>query len=83
MRISNPALDPPSCKKRLKALLHMTFSRFLGDRQNACPESTSEDFLTSRNHYHTAAWMVYPSRAYAALKVRVFIDYLKKSLTDS
>jgi DNA-binding transcriptional LysR family regulator len=28
--------------------------------------------------FHTAAWLVYPSRAYVPLKVRVFIDFLKQ-----
>jgi DNA-binding transcriptional LysR family regulator len=30
--------------------------------------------------FSTAAWLVYPSRAYVPLKVRVFIDFLKQSI---
>ena len=30
--------------------------------------------------FSTAAWLVYPSRAYVPLKVRVFIDFLKHSI---
>jgi DNA-binding transcriptional LysR family regulator len=29
--------------------------------------------------FNTAAWLVYPSRAYIPLKVRAFIDFLKKN----
>jgi DNA-binding transcriptional LysR family regulator len=31
--------------------------------------------------FSTAAWLVYPSRAYVPLKVRVFIDFLKQSIS--
>ncbi|NEQ25124.1 MAG: LysR family transcriptional regulator, partial [Microcoleus sp. SIO2G3] len=31
--------------------------------------------------FSTAAWLVYPSRAYVPLKVRVFIDFLKNSIS--
>ncbi len=31
--------------------------------------------------FSTAAWLVYPSRAYVPLKVRVFIEFLKKSIS--
>lgn len=30
--------------------------------------------------FNTAAWLVYPSRAYIPLKVRVFIDFLKQAI---
>jgi DNA-binding transcriptional LysR family regulator len=30
--------------------------------------------------FNTAAWLVYPSRAYVPFKVRVFIDFLKNSI---
>lgn len=52
----------------------------------------SEDLQTGRlidifpsydvtaTEFHTAAWLVYPSRAYVPLKVRVFMDFLKKSI---
>ncbi|MEO1400658.1 MAG: LysR family transcriptional regulator [Cyanobacteria bacterium J06635_1] len=32
--------------------------------------------------FSTAAWLVYPSRAYIPLKVRVFIDFLKQSVSS-
>lgn len=32
--------------------------------------------------FHTAAWLVYPSRVYIPLKVRVFIDFLKQSISS-
>lgn len=31
--------------------------------------------------FSTAAWMVYPSRVYVPLKVRVFIDFLKQAIS--
>jgi DNA-binding transcriptional LysR family regulator len=31
--------------------------------------------------FGTAAWLVYPSRAYVPLKVRVFIDFLKQAIS--
>ena len=31
--------------------------------------------------FSTAAWLVYPSRAYFPLKVRVFIEFLKQSIS--
>jgi DNA-binding transcriptional LysR family regulator len=36
--------------------------------------------VTARD-FNTAAWLVYPSRAYVPLKVRFFIDFLKNSLS--
>ena len=38
-------------------------------------ECTSSDF-------ETAAWLVYPSRAYIPLKLRAFIDFLRAEVTD-
>lgn len=32
--------------------------------------------------FNTAAWLVYPSRAYVPLKVRVFIEFLKRAIAD-
>jgi DNA-binding transcriptional LysR family regulator len=40
------------------------------------------DYEVTATDFNTAAWMVYPSRAYVPLKVRVFINYLKESLTN-
>jgi DNA-binding transcriptional LysR family regulator len=37
--------------------------------------------VTARD-FNTAAWLVYPSHAYVPLKVRVFMDFLKNSLSD-
>jgi DNA-binding transcriptional LysR family regulator len=35
------------------------------------------DYEVTATDFSTAAWLVYPSRAYTPLKVRVFIDFLK------
>ncbi|MCA1992858.1 MAG: hypothetical protein LDL41_12610, partial [Coleofasciculus sp. S288] len=35
------------------------------------------DFDVTATDFSTAAWLIYPSRAYVPLKVRVFIDFLK------
>jgi DNA-binding transcriptional LysR family regulator len=35
------------------------------------------NYDVTATEFHTAAWLVYPSRAYVPLKVRVFIDFLK------
>jgi DNA-binding transcriptional LysR family regulator len=47
-----------------------------GDLINVLPnyEVTATDFST-------AVWLVYPSRTYIPLKVRVFIDFLKRSIS--
>ncbi|MBW4658821.1 MAG: LysR family transcriptional regulator [Drouetiella hepatica Uher 2000/2452] len=37
------------------------------------------DYEVTATDFSTAAWLVYPSRAYVPLKVRVFIDFLKRS----
>lgn len=36
------------------------------------------DYNVTATDFSTAAWLVYPSRAYIPLKVRVFIDFLKQ-----
>lgn len=33
--------------------------------------------------FNTAAWLVYPSRTYIPLKVKLFIEFLKQSLETS
>lgn len=38
------------------------------------------DYDVTATDFNTAAWLVYPSRAYVPLKVRVFIDFLKQSM---
>lgn len=40
------------------------------------------DYHVTATDFSTAAWLVYPSRAYVPLKVRVFIDFLKQSILD-
>jgi len=39
------------------------------------------DYAVTATDFSTAAWLVYPSRAYVPLKVRVFIDFLKSSIS--
>lgn len=39
------------------------------------------DYDVMATDFSTAAWLVYPSRAYIPLKVRVFIDFLKKHMS--
>lgn len=38
------------------------------------------DHDVTATDFNTAAWLVYPSRAYVPLKVRVFIDFVKQSV---
>jgi DNA-binding transcriptional LysR family regulator len=40
------------------------------------------DYEVTATDFSTAAWFVYPSRAYIPLKVRVFIEFLKKSISS-
>jgi DNA-binding transcriptional LysR family regulator len=35
------------------------------------------EYRATVSEFDTAAWMIYPSRSYLPLKVRVFADYLK------
>jgi len=39
------------------------------------------DYDVTATDFSTAAWLIYPSRAYVPLKVRVFIDFLKNSIS--
>ncbi len=39
------------------------------------------DYDVTVTDFSTAVWLVYPSRAYIPLKVRVFIDFLKQSVS--
>ncbi|NEQ45984.1 MAG: LysR family transcriptional regulator [Leptolyngbya sp. SIOISBB] len=42
------------------------------------------DYQVTATEFNTAAWLVFPSRAYMPLKVRAFLDFLKTSiLTES
>lgn len=38
------------------------------------------DYDVTATNFSTAAWLIYPSRAYVPLKVRVFVDFLKNSM---
>jgi DNA-binding transcriptional LysR family regulator len=38
------------------------------------------DYAVTGTDFNTAAWLVYPSRAYVPLKVRVFIEFIKNSV---
>jgi DNA-binding transcriptional LysR family regulator len=38
------------------------------------------NYNVTATNFNTAAWLIYPSRAYIPLKVRVFIDFLKQSI---
>ncbi|MBD2308079.1 LysR family transcriptional regulator [Chroococcidiopsis sp. FACHB-1243] len=40
------------------------------------------DYQVTATDFNTAAWLIYPSRAYVPLKVRVFIDFLKKQMSS-
>ncbi|MGF1521381.1 MAG: LysR family transcriptional regulator [Leptolyngbyaceae cyanobacterium] len=40
------------------------------------------DYAVTATDFNTAAWLVYPSRTYVPLKVRVFIDFLKQSIAE-
>jgi DNA-binding transcriptional LysR family regulator len=40
------------------------------------------DYAVTATDFSTAAWLVYPSRTYVPLKVRVFIDFLKQSISS-
>jgi DNA-binding transcriptional LysR family regulator len=37
------------------------------------------DYAVTATDFNTAAWLVYPSRAYMPLKVRLFMEFLKQS----
>lgn len=37
------------------------------------------DYAVTATDFNTAVWLVYPSRAYVPLKVRLFIEFLKQS----
>ncbi|WOD36967.1 LysR family transcriptional regulator [Nodosilinea sp. E11] len=39
------------------------------------------DYEVTATNFSTAAWLVYPSRAYMPLKVRAFINFLKQSVS--
>ncbi len=39
------------------------------------------DYAVTATDFSTAAWLVYPSRAYVPLKVRIFMEFLKQSIS--
>lgn len=40
------------------------------------------DYQVTATNFNTAAWLLYPSRAYIPLKVRVFVEELRKHVLD-
>lgn len=44
--------------------------------------SVLPDYEVTATDFNTAAWMVYPSRAYVPLKVRALIEFLKASIQE-
>ncbi len=40
------------------------------------------DYEVTARDFSTAAWLVYPSRTYIPLKVQVFVDFLKSSISS-
>ncbi len=49
-----------------------------GDLQVGTLVNVFPNYDVTATEFHAAAWLVYPSRAYVPLKVRVFIDFLKR-----
>lgn len=41
------------------------------------------DYDATATEFDTAAWLLYPSREYLPLKVRVFVDFLKKRFSEN
>ena len=41
------------------------------------------DYRVTATDFNTSAWLVYPSRAYLPLKVRVFSDFLRKNIVET
>jgi DNA-binding transcriptional LysR family regulator len=40
-------------------------------------------YAVTATEFNTAAWMVYPSRTYVPIKVRVLMDFLKQSIVST
>jgi DNA-binding transcriptional LysR family regulator len=51
------------------------------DLQNGRLVDVFPSYTVTATEFNTAAWLVYPSRTYVPLKVRVFIDFLKQSIS--
>lgn len=45
--------------------------------------SVLPNYEITATDFNTAAWFVYPSRAYVPLKVKVFIDFFKENITKT
>lgn len=52
------------------------------DLHNGKLVNVFSDYQVTATDFNTAAWLIYPSRAYIPLKVRVFIDFLKKHISS-
>ena len=50
------------------------------DRQAGILVNVFPDYEVTATDFNTAAWLVYPSRAYVPAKVRGFVDFLKQSV---
>jgi DNA-binding transcriptional LysR family regulator len=51
------------------------------DLQNGILVNVFPNYDVTATEFSTAAWLVYPSRTYVPLKVRVLIDFLKQSIS--
>ncbi|MEM7760257.1 MAG: LysR substrate-binding domain-containing protein, partial [Cyanobacteria bacterium P01_A01_bin.40] len=40
------------------------------------------EYEVTASDFDTSAWLLYPSRNYVPLKVKVFIDFLTKNIAD-
>jgi DNA-binding transcriptional LysR family regulator len=52
------------------------------DLQTGSLVNVFSDYQVTATNFSTAAWLVYPSRAYVPLKVRIFMEFLKKSMAN-
>jgi DNA-binding transcriptional LysR family regulator len=52
-----------------------------GDLRDGALVNVFPSYDVTATEFNTAAWLVYPSRAYVPLKVRVFIDFLKQAIS--
>jgi DNA-binding transcriptional LysR family regulator len=50
------------------------------DIQTGTLTNVFSDYDVTATDFNTAAWLVYPSRAYVPLKVRAFMDFLKQAI---
>jgi DNA-binding transcriptional LysR family regulator len=51
------------------------------DLQDGALVDVFPSYAVTATEFNTAAWLVYPSRAYVPLKVRVLIDFLKQAIS--